>query len=78
MPDPFVIPLTAVTVTLLLFVLGMAYAAGKHVTRIDHLEAWRQEFRVEIHDEMRTLHGHMGRIERLIRDGAVNDDAPVV
>ena len=67
--DPLIIPLTAVTISLLMFVLGMAYAAGKHISRIDHLEQWRHEFRSEIKGEMAALHQHLQRIETLIQDG---------
>ena len=67
--DPLINPLTAVTISLLMFVLGMAYAAGRHISRIDHLELWRHEFRLEIKGEMEALHQHLQRIETLIQDG---------
>ena len=39
---------SAVVVTLALFVIGLAYQAGRHATRLDHLESWRLEIRADV------------------------------
>jgi hypothetical protein len=67
------IALVAVNVTLAIFVLGLAYNAGKHVHRLDALETWRielrseiLEFKKELKSDMNAIHGHLARLEELI------------
>lgn len=53
----------ALLITLALFVLGLAYHAGRVSMRVDKLEEWRGEMRTEVHEVFQALR----RVERLIK-----------
>lgn len=42
--------LILINATLAIFTLGLAYSAGKHISRIDHLEQWRSESMLDLKD----------------------------
>lgn len=50
----------------MIFVIGLAFNAGKHSSKIEHLEEWRDEFREEIKTQFSEVHGHMLRFEDLL------------
>lgn len=40
--------LIVINAALAIFTLGLAFSAGKHINRIDHIEDWRREFIVDL------------------------------
>lgn len=78
--DPATGILAAVNITLAIFVLGLAYSAGKNVNRIDNLE--RTVNRIEtafkeladsVNSNVRDIHGHIHRVEQLVKGHKVHD-----
>lgn len=58
---------TGVIVTIAIFCASVIWGASRLTARVDHLEQWRTEAR----EEFRSLHGHLDRIEDLIKNGTV-------
>lgn len=67
---------TGIAVTILIFVMGLAYQTGKQANRIDNIEAkWIElksefkDFKTDMKTDMNSLHNHMNHMERIIVSG---------
>ncbi|HAM42172.1 MAG TPA: hypothetical protein DCP69_12820 [Candidatus Omnitrophica bacterium] len=58
---------TGVVVTLVLFMAGLIYQAGRLSQRVEYLERWREEFRAEYRQSMATVTSHLERMESMIQ-----------
>lgn len=56
--------------SVILFIVGISFAAGKHSSRIDSLEKWRDEFMKSWKEELKNiqdnLHGELRQVKDLI------------